>query len=74
MGVWGIDADECDSDEFTCGDGECIYDYEVCDGFSDWADGKDEDQGCGNIGIYSLMLQMYVLYYHFSSSQLMKLH
>ena len=36
----------CNSDEFTCDNGECKPQYYVCDGDNDCGDNSDE-QGCG---------------------------
>ena len=36
----------CKSYEFTCDNGDCIYDSDACDGKEDCSDGSDE-QGCG---------------------------
>ena len=39
----------CDSDEFTCTNGQCVAAYDVCDGRDDCYDGSDES-GCNCIG------------------------
>ncbi|HSA20984.1 MAG TPA: LDL receptor domain-containing protein, partial [Myxococcota bacterium] len=36
----------CAAGEFTCADGSCIANAQVCDGADDCGDGSDE-QGCG---------------------------
>ena len=38
---------ECDNDEFTCDDGECIPDSQECDGREDCRDRSDEHANCG---------------------------
>ena len=43
----------CRSYEFTCDNGECIFDSDACDGIENWADGSDEN-GCRKfLGSYS---------------------
>ena len=37
----------CQSDEFTCSNGQCIPDNEECDGNSDCNDNSDEHSNCG---------------------------
>ena len=41
----------CDSDEFTCDNGECEPQYYVCDEYDDCGDNSDEE-GCGMLYIY----------------------
>ena len=36
----------CDSDEFTCDNGECEPQSHVCDGYDDCGDNSDEER-CG---------------------------
>ena len=40
----------CDSDEFCCREGNCILDYERCDGYNDCGDWFDEDN-CYGMGL-----------------------
>ena len=39
-----IEGPACQSDNFPCADGECIFKHWVCDGFSDCQDGTDEEE------------------------------
>ena len=37
---------ECESNDFTCDDGECVRARRFCDGEQDCDDGSDERPGC----------------------------
>ena len=51
---------ECESYEYRCDSGECIFDYASCDGIEDCDDGSDES-GCDTIGV------LYVYNCHFTT-------
>ena len=43
---YSLESPACDSYEFECDNGECIYDSYECDDFDDCGDNSDEEN-CG---------------------------